>query len=380
MSDSYRRPLTSRAARGTPSRHGAARLDGSPLLLSTVLLVQRGALQGRELEQQVAAYFRAHGYEVSCNVILEGRSGGRHEVDVLAVKSDTLTTYRLAVECKAWQQPIEKDVVAKLHYILGDLALNKGIIVSLGGCRSGAERTAADLGIEIWGTEELRRHLGESAVGHVASGAGSAPNTGWGIPFQVAPAHAEQMVHTASRGRFNLRQLEQVAWFSPVWLPAYCVTMSVSQPGTKRLRAQVRSTQLVRLYDALGGSCLGQPNVGFEQIAIDPAIALPTQMRDSKVHASIRHALDGYLKVSTPAARERHAANAAAVGLPLPCTSLSIDDTSVVWLPYYVGVLGSGGQLRALAVNGNRGVVSDRVSDLLTRHLAVVRAHFTPRP
>ena len=85
---------------------------------------------GRQLEQRVAAFFATNGYATRCNEILEGRSGGRHEIDVLAEKSDALTTYRVAVECKAWQQPIEKDVVSKLHYVLSDLGLSKGIVVS----------------------------------------------------------------------------------------------------------------------------------------------------------------------------------------------------------------------------------------------------------
>ena len=100
---------------------------------------------GRDLEQRVAAFLAGHGYATRCNVVLEGRSGGRHEIDVLAEKSDALTTFRVGVECKAWQQPIEKDVISKLHYVAGDLGLNKAIVVSLAGCRSGAQKAADDL-------------------------------------------------------------------------------------------------------------------------------------------------------------------------------------------------------------------------------------------
>ena len=70
--------------------------------------------KGRVLESQVAKYFLFNSYQAQLNVILEGRSGGRHECDVLAEKSDGIMTYRVVVECKAWDTPIEKDVVAKL--------------------------------------------------------------------------------------------------------------------------------------------------------------------------------------------------------------------------------------------------------------------------
>lgn len=73
------------------------------------------AQRGRALEQQVAAYFASHGYHVETDRVLVGRSGGRHEIDVLGDKSDALTSFRVAVEYKAWNSPIEKDVVSKLH-------------------------------------------------------------------------------------------------------------------------------------------------------------------------------------------------------------------------------------------------------------------------
>ena len=64
--------------------------------------------RGRALEQQIGAFLTQHGYAVRCNVMVEGRSGARHELDVVGDKSDGLTTFRLVVECKAWKAPIDK--------------------------------------------------------------------------------------------------------------------------------------------------------------------------------------------------------------------------------------------------------------------------------
>ncbi|MGH9892704.1 MAG: restriction endonuclease, partial [bacterium] len=89
--------------------------------------------KGRLLEERIATFLAGNGYSTKQNVFLEGRSGGRHEIDVLAEKDDGITTFRLAVECKAWNTPIEKDVVSKLAYVMTDLGLNKGIVVSLKG-------------------------------------------------------------------------------------------------------------------------------------------------------------------------------------------------------------------------------------------------------
>ncbi len=133
-------------------------------------------LPGADLERRIEQYLSLHGYACLRNAVVEGRSGGRHEVDVLAETSDGVTGYRLAVECKARQRPVEKDVVAKLAFVVGDLGLHKGIVVSLCGSRLGAEQTARELGIELWGPAELESRLGQVALAELA--AGPAPRLG----------------------------------------------------------------------------------------------------------------------------------------------------------------------------------------------------------
>lgn len=326
----------------------------------------------------MAEFFRSHGYDARCNQVLEGRSGGRHEVDVLAVKSDALTTFKVGVECKAWQQPIEKDVVSKLHYVLADLGLNKGIIASLGGCRSGAERTAADLGIELWGPDELRRHLGEAAAAVLSVPNASVSSTlVWGHNVTTPPEAAEKVIRASGKGRMKLRTLEEVQWFSLLWVPAYAMRLTVARPEVKRLKTRLRSTTLDNVYEALGGTLLGPVQSQWDQVQVDSQLALPPSVRDTKIHAEFHKALKGYEKVTSPAAVQRHAANLARHGIPAPCSSLSIDQTSLVYLPYWVGILAADGQQRAVAVIGRSGQLSDPVSQVLTANLSMIRAHFT---
>lgn len=325
----------------------------------------------------MASFFRSHGYEARCNEILEGRSGGRHEVDVLAEKTDALTTFRVAVECKAWQQPIEKDVVSKLHYVLGDLGLNKGIVVSLGGCRSGAERTASDLGIELWGPEELRRHLGETAAAVLNVSPSSSDNTlAWGHSVTTTPEVAEAIIRSAGKGRMSLRTLEEVQWFSLLWVPAYAVRLSVAQPATKRRKTRLQSATIDNVYEALGGSFIGRAQAAWEQIEVDSRLSLPAAVRDTRVHSELRKALKGYEKVASPSAVQRHAANLLHLGVPTPCSSLSIEQTSLVHLPYWTGILSTRRQQRVVAVAGRSGQISDPISRVLTANLSQIRAKF----
>lgn len=330
--------------------------------------------KGRLLEQRVAEFFRSNGYAATCNEIVEGRSGSRHEIDVLAEKSDALTTYRVAIECKAWQTPIEKDVVSKLHYILGDSGFNKGIIVSLAGARSGAVTTASDLGIELWGPEELRKHLGDASVADLNVSTSSANTTvSWGYKFGVAASAAEKMIRSSGKGRLNLRKLEEFVWFLPLWVPAYCIKLTVAQPEVKRFKTRLRSATIVNLYESYSGKFLARANGSWEQIDIESRSSLRPLLKDTKIHTTIRKTEQAYQKVSTPTAKERHAANLARLGIPTPCASVSIDSTSTVHLPYFVGILGTPSGQRVVAVDGRNGHISDRMTDMLTSNLAVMR-------
>lgn len=139
--------------------------------------------KGRELERQIERFFHAGGYETERNVIAAGKSGGRHEIDVLAHTSNGVSSFMVMVECKAWSQPIERDVVAKANFVATDLGLNKAIVVSLAGCRVGAQQAAQQFGIELWYSFEIEKRLGKAVVEAITASGASRP-----VPA-VAPPH-----------------------------------------------------------------------------------------------------------------------------------------------------------------------------------------------
>jgi Holliday junction resolvase len=126
--------------------------------------------KGSELERRIAAFLRTHDYVVSTNVIREGRSGARHELDVVGEKHDGLTSFELIVECKAWESPIDKDVVYKLASELADLGAAKGVIATLSGWTVQAGQAAAQANIEMWGPEELESRMGQLSMNQLRKG------------------------------------------------------------------------------------------------------------------------------------------------------------------------------------------------------------------
>jgi hypothetical protein len=74
---------------------------------------------------------KVKGYGKDCKVI--GKSGVAHQIDVLTAHSDGVHEYQTAIECKYWNQKINKDIVMKVAAVVEDANISKGVIVSKSG-------------------------------------------------------------------------------------------------------------------------------------------------------------------------------------------------------------------------------------------------------
>ncbi len=68
------------------------------------------------------------GHGKDCKV--EGKSGVKHQIDVLASHSDGIHNYTTAIECKYWKDNVSKDTIMKVAAIIEDAKIDKGVIVS----------------------------------------------------------------------------------------------------------------------------------------------------------------------------------------------------------------------------------------------------------
>jgi hypothetical protein len=336
--------------------------------------VTASAARANLLEERIGDHFAAHGYLVRRNAYLDGRSGGRHEIDVLAEKSDQLTTFRLAVECKAWEAPIEKDAVSKLSYVLTDLGLNKGIIVALHGWRSGAEQAAVELGIDLWGPAELRRLLGDAAARQLD--VGPAARMARGYPFTAPEERALTRARAQGKGRFGIRTVEHLEWFRAVWVPTYLVDLSITSMEVRWGRERFVTARLTNSYEALSGTFLGPASdADGDVVDIDLSSgAIKPGVRDTRVASEIRRAFERWAEVQQDAAKLRHASVLEGLGVPVGCRRVTVDDCSLVYAPIYVGWLRTDAHDRVVAVDGVSGAVSEPMSALLTSHLSHVRS------
>src|SRR5262249_15346945 len=152
------------------------------------------------------------------------------------------------IECKAWNHPIEKDIVSKVNYVVRDLGLNKGIIVSLAGCRIGAEQAAKELGIDLWDGYEIEKRLGQVVVAELR-GSGTSRRTVRGLPPTVT---AERAGNALRSHRSGLLRKEELQWTGLIWLPLHRLIVSVSNTKRRRFGSdQLTNTRLSIYYEAL---------------------------------------------------------------------------------------------------------------------------------
>jgi hypothetical protein len=330
--------------------------------------VTDGAAQvrGAELERRIEQYLSLHGYACRRNAVLEGRSGGHHEVDVLAEMSDGVTGYRLAVECKAQHRPVEKDVVAKLAFVVGDLGLQKGIVASLAGSRLGAEQSARELGIDLWGPAELETRLGQVALAELA--AGPAVHLGPGLPLACSPGTAERLVRGDRRGLLRGGP-EQVEWLRLVWVAHHVLALAVTWPHPGRLarrRGALQATWQWNFYDGVTGAFSGAVWEAPALVEADLSVTIPPAVPAGKLVAGVRRAVTRREQILTAAARDRSAAALHDLGLPEAACSITVEEAGLAYWPFYLALLRSGTKVRLVAVDAHLGTLSPSAGRLLT--------------
>jgi len=94
----------------------------------------------------------------------KGKSQVEHQIDVLTSHSDGLHEYLTDIECKYWNEHINKDIVMKVEAIVKDCNFSKGIIVSKFGFTPDAFQYAKHVGI---GLVELREMTDEDWKGRI---------------------------------------------------------------------------------------------------------------------------------------------------------------------------------------------------------------------
>lgn len=347
----------------------AAEPSGSP---TTPMRSARTDLEkGTELEQQIAGVFAAHGYRVQTNVVREGRGGTNHEVDVLAEKTDELLTLSVAIECKAWNNPIEKDVISKFADVCHDLGLGHALVVSLSGARPGALAMAQQRGVIIWGPDEIGRHLGNSSVLNLQN---RPMVEEVGFPRRLDADGASELVAKDTSGRLGIGK-EDVVWSGDAWTPAAVVQLTLRKYGVRQaITGKAATSQAWAVYDLIGGTFVTRLDAEPERTAV--------QLDGPKLHQLLKlpepaKTLDTIIgkwqKATSETATQKYRAEMDRLGIPEMHTA-TVGDSLPFLYPVHLAIAQRNGTERVVAVDCFRNRLDSDLGMAFSRQIAPVRA------
>jgi hypothetical protein len=341
--------------------------------------------KGRKLEAAVAEFLASQGYSTRQNDVLTGRSGVTHEVDVLANKCDGLMTFRVMVECKNWNGQADKAVITKAAHVAGDLGLSKAIVACVGGCEPGARQIAAELGVEVWGPEEIAEHLGAMSLRELRGGATGPEALGYAA--NVSATGALGLIANEARGTFGLGS-EEIVREALIWVPGFIQTIGVSRVEG-RIKKAVRHHTVWAGYEAISGTLMERRLAAplLENVVIGNAL-LPAAVTPRDVEQKIRKAATRLIEVRQKTARANHAAvlhrlgvideRAAKAESEVGCfRSAEINATEHIVRPFYVAIAERKGQRRVIAVDGHNGQLSPAMGRVLTGHVTQINEALT---
>ena len=100
---------------------------------------------GTSLEEDVRHVYsyllnmRDEGVVVGNSVVMTGKSGVQHEIDVFYEFARVGIRHRVAIECKDWERAVSKGQIQEFESKLRDIGNITGVVISRNGYQSGAE-------------------------------------------------------------------------------------------------------------------------------------------------------------------------------------------------------------------------------------------------
>jgi len=225
--------------------------------------------KGVRLEKLIADLFRSKGYDVWHNVRLTGRSGVEHQIDVYAEFRAPLHVSRIIVECKSYDQPVDKDVVMKLIHEVQDLGADRGILVTTSYFTPDAVSTVRGHNIDLWDGAKLRDLLKEILPRTV-----SLPSNVFYILPAVSADQALETVDRELRGFFSRKG--DVESSLVVYYPFYELDIDASIYEKRFLSTsfekKIISTTVI-VDPVLSRICHYEPNLGMVGVLEIPMLS-----------------------------------------------------------------------------------------------------------
>ena len=290
-------------------------------------------------------------------------------------RTDDLLTLTVAVECKAWANPIEKDVITKFDYVRRQLGLGHGVVVSLNGTRAGALAAARELGIIVWGPDEMEPILGRTAV----AGIQNRPMVEEvGFARLLTTGGARELVDKEAAGRFGIGK-EEVVWSADAWMPVAVVQLTLLE--MQLVRRQTRTSQAWTVYDLLAGTFVTRLDteptpapVHLDGPVLEPKLKLKDPAK------ALDDVITRYEKVTSDDAKSKYRKQLANLGVPDYHTATT-GGTAPFLYPVHIAIVRQkGGTERVVAVDSFRSRVDADLGLNMSKSISWIRESIAPKP
>ncbi len=218
--------------------------------------------KGVELEKLITRLFEAKGYYAKHNALLVGRSGVKHQIDVYAEYKAPLHTSRIIVECKAYDKPVNKDIVMKLISEVNDLGVDRGILVTTSYFTPDAVSTASGYNIDLWDQAKLRELLGEIPLEEA-----KAPQNAFYVEPRIGAGQCRLVVERKLKGFLGMKgAIEECAVIFYPFYEAHIEGKIYVSRGVLRRTTKELIVNSAILVDAMDGSLCNYTGKRVERV------------------------------------------------------------------------------------------------------------------
>jgi hypothetical protein len=106
-------------------------------------------------KSQLIQYLERHAYEVKENTELKGRSGAKHNLDILATRDDGIITYHIAIGIEVSEKPVGLDKVFSFDDKAYDIGIQDKVFIAVPGLTKEARQFAQRQRIKVFEAKEL---------------------------------------------------------------------------------------------------------------------------------------------------------------------------------------------------------------------------------
>jgi hypothetical protein len=241
---------------------------------------------GSKFEDVVEKILQADGYQTERRKRIEGKSGTRSEIDIIANKPGRT----VIVECKNYAEPVGIDKVRDFTQKLRDIGPQwKGIFVSYNGFTTDAAQLAQYHNIETWSGDEISEKWLAVSVGRLTSHQGQYLTVEYALPLNISFTQATRLDHV-NKDKIKATHVELI--YHPYFAIEYHFKAQVRDPTKELHKFEDRGTLYIDALDCHILNSMPEKGLGILKKALTSLVSKKARLqneRSEKLLSELQH-------------------------------------------------------------------------------------------